>query len=257
MSTPIRWLLGLVGLLLLVGAPTVWLVMQPAGSAGELPESFIVETDEAPAEPVGEIGEARPRADDLLDADGDADGASDLDRDPTSASDEPLTAEPATSARPPKPVSVSLPAIGVDAAAVVEVGLDADRAVEIPDDVREVGWYGKGPRPGEDGNAFMTSHVDSRTQGRGVLFDLRRSEPGDPIVVTHEDGSVSEWTVVARERIRKGSYPMEQVFRFDGPPGLVIDTCGGAFDAARGSYEQIDIVYAVPAEAAAGVGDTG
>jgi hypothetical protein len=257
MSTPIRWLLGVVGLLLIVGAPAMWLATQPAGSAGELPESFIVEADEAPAEPVSEIGEAHSGADDLLDADDGVDGVADLDHDPASAPDEPLIAEPATSARPPKPVSVSLPALGVDAAAVVEVGLDANRAVEIPDDVREVGWYGKGPRPGEDGNAFMTSHVDSRTQGRGVLFDLRRSEPGDPIVVTHEDGSVSEWTVVARERIRKGSYPMDQVFRFDGPPGLVIDTCGGAFDADRGSYEQIDIVYAVPADAAPGVADAG
>ncbi len=130
---------------------------------------------------------------------------------------------------------------------MVDVALDERGAVEIPDDVQELGWYRRGPRPGEDGNAFMTSHVDSRTQGRGVLFDLRRVEPGDPITVTHEDGTSSEWEVVRRERITKGSYPMEQVFRFDGPPGLVIDTCGGAFDESTGSYENIDIVYAVPA----------
>jgi len=103
--------------------------------------------------------------------------------------------------------------------------------------------------PAKAGNAFMTSHVDSRTQGRGVLFNLRRMEPGDPVIVEHADGTTSRWEVVKRERITKGAYPMEQVFRFDGPPGLVIDTCGGDFDLATGSYENIDIIYAVPADA--------
>ncbi len=239
MSTQSRWLLSLAGLLLLVGAPLVWWLGQPAPSAGELPESFLVESEES--------------EEDLAIEEPDEEPAETPDE---TSSEEPAEApepepepEPATN-RPPKPVSVSLPAIDVGDAEVVEVGLDDNRAVEIPDDVRQVGWYNRGPRPGEDGNAFMTSHIDSRTQGRGVLFDLRRSEPGDPVIVTHEDGSTSDWVVVARERIQKGEYPMEQVFRFDGEPGLVIDTCGGAFNEATGHYESIDIIYAVPADAA-------
>ena len=235
MSTPVRWIAWIVGAFLLFGAPTTWYLSQPATTAGELPQEMVVEEpdaldepdttpDAAPAEPTSpEGGDEPPEPADTA------------------------AAEPAPE-RPAKPVSISLPGIGVSSADTVEVGLDDNRAVEIPDDVQQVGWYGKGPRPGEDGNAFMTSHVDSRTQGRGVLFDLRRSEPGDPIIVTHADGSTSEWEVVARERIEKGSYPMDRVFRFDGAPGLVIDTCGGAFNAETGSYEQIDIVYAVPAE---------
>lgn len=156
-------------------------------------------------------------------------------------------AQPPAGTRPAPPLAVSLPALGVHEAPVDAVGLDDAGAVQIPDDVRRVGWYRQGPRPGEPGNAFFTSHVDSRTQGRGVLFDLSRSQPGDPIEVIHADGSTSIWQVVARERIEKGSYPMDRVFRFDGEPGLVIDTCGGPFDASTGSYENIDIVYAVPA----------
>ena len=241
MSRPFGWLFGLVGALLLIGAPTAWYLSQPSPAAGELPEAFVVE-------------EAEASEGASTDAEDDAESPSDpepSDDDPAESADEtddPAATTPATQ-RPAKPVSVSLPALNVDSAEVVEVGLDDNRAVDIPDDVQQVGWYGKGPRPGEDGNAFMTSHIDSRTQGRGVLFDLRRSEPGDPVIVTHADGTTSEWEVVARERIEKGSYPMEQVFRFDGPPGLVIDTCGGSFNQATGSYEQIDIIYAVPAGA--------
>ena len=241
MSRPVRWLFGLVGALLLIGAPTAWYLSQPSPTAGELPETFVVEETDGDAEATdGTEAETEPPAEPEPSDDEPAGSADEADA--------PAAVTPATQ-RPAKPVSVSLPALNVDRAEVVEVGLDDNRAVEIPDDVQEVGWYGKGPRPGEDGNAFMTSHIDSRTQGRGVLFDLRRSEPGDPVIVTHADGTTSEWEVVARERIEKGSYPMEQVFRFDGPPGLVIDTCGGSFNQATGSYEQIDIIYAVPAGA--------
>ena len=235
------WTLALAGLVLLVGAPTTWYLQQPAGTAGELPAELTVtpdsaeDADAAGSEDTGARGQGA--------ADGGAGAAGNGD---TAAQ---VLTQPALRARPAPPVSLTLPSIGVEEATVVDVALDDDGAVAIPDDVTEVGWYRRGPRPGEAGNAFMTSHVDSRTQGRGVLFDLRRMEPGDPIIVTHADGTTSRWEAVKRERITKGTYPMEQVFRFDGPPGLVIDTCGGAFDPVTGSYENIDIVYAVPADA--------
>ncbi len=236
MTARTRWISLALGALLLLGAPAVWFLSQPTPSAGELPDAMVVE----PTDDGDDEVDAAPEPP-TLEADRDAD-------EDNSATGEVADDETATQTRTraPKPVSVSIPSIDVDGAEVVEVGLDENRAVEIPDDVHQVGWYNRGPRPGEDGNAFMTSHIDSRTQGRGVLFDLRRSEPGDLIEVNHEDGSTTQWEVVHRERIVKGSYPMEQVFRFDGPPGLVIDTCGGPFDPNTGSYENIDIVYAVP-----------
>ncbi len=250
MSATIRWASVAAGVVLLVGLPTTWFLLQPDDTAGELPPDMAVATTEPDREDdLGAAGGSAepPPAPEPDDAGAASDGEADaeVDAEDAEAAEEVQEVDP----RPAPPVNVSLPSIGVDAASVVDVALDENGAVEIPDDVREVGWYRRGPRPGEDGNAFMTSHVDSRTQGRGVLFDLRRVEPGDPVQVEHEDGTISQWEVVRRERITKGAYPMEQVFRFDGPPGLVIDTCGGEFDPATGSYESIDIIYAVPADA--------
>jgi hypothetical protein len=233
-----RWIFIALGAMLLVGAPTAWYLSQPAPTVGELPDAFVVQDDEAVEEPPTSRAD-----DDTTDEDTDADEG---DPDGNGANGDDAVEAAPTRTRAPRPVSVSIPSIGVDGADVVEVGLDDNRAVAIPDDVSQVGWYNRGPRPGEDGNAFMTSHIDSRTQGPGVLFDLRRSEPGDLIEVEHEDGSTTQWEVVHRERITKGSYPMERVFRFDGPPGLVIDTCGGPWDPETRSYENIDIVYAIP-----------
>lgn len=231
MRPTVRWMLVAAGLALLIGVPLGWALLQPAAQVGALP------SDGAAASSVPDAG-AEPRP-----------GPSGTDGSVAGSGTDAATAPAADIARtrPSVPVAISLPSIGITQATVVEVGLDDDGAVDIPDDVREVGWYGLGPRPGEAGNAFLTSHVDSRTQGRGVLFGLRHLQPGDRIEVEHADGTVSSWEVVARERVEKGAYPFERVFRFDGPPGLVIDTCGGRFDPATGSYRSIDIVYAVPA----------
>ncbi len=247
-----RWISIALGVMLLIGAPSAWYLSQPAPTVGELPDAFVVEgadpTDDDPGTPP--TSSAENDADDpggTDDAAGDDTGDEQEDgTDGDGDAADGAAGASSTRERAPQPVSVSIPSIGVDGAEVVQVGLDDNRAVDIPDDVSQVGWYDRGPRPGEDGNAFMTSHIDSRTQGPGVLFDLRRSEPGDLIEVAHEDGSTTEWEVVHRERITKGSYPMDRVFRFEGPPGLVIDTCGGPFDPDTGSYENIDIVYAIP-----------
>ena len=260
-------LLIVVGALLLVVPPSLWYLTQPPTDVGTPPGSVLSQAQHAAglratSKPTAGDASGTPLADDPAPAIDDPTANDPTATDPTatdptandptpdpgatadSASQDPASS---TDVRPAPPVSISLPALGVRDAPVDQVALDDNGAVDLPDDVRRVGWYRQGPRPGEHGNAFFTSHVDSRTQGPGVLFDLRRSEPGDPIEVTHADGTTSTWQVVARERIVKGSYPMDRVFRFDGEPGLVIDTCGGTFNAATGSYENIDIVYAVPA----------
>jgi hypothetical protein len=41
--------------------------------------------------------------------------------------------------------------------------------------------------------------------------------------------------------------PIEQLFVPDGPPGLVLITCGGSFDRGVRSYQDNIVVRAVPA----------
>jgi DNA-binding transcriptional MerR regulator len=57
-----------------------------------------------------------------------------------------------------RPVSIEIPAVGVDAT-VVPVGLLADRTMEVPA-VDQAGWYEPGSRPGEAGPAVIVGHVD-------------------------------------------------------------------------------------------------
>jgi hypothetical protein len=58
-------------------------------------------------------------------------------------------------ARASRPVSIAVPAAGVDAR-VVPVGLGTDGAMEVPE-VDLAGWYRLGPRPGERGPAVIVA----------------------------------------------------------------------------------------------------
>jgi hypothetical protein len=149
---------------------------------------------------------------------------------------------------PPLPRQLRIAEIRVDAP-VVPVGLEPDGAMEIPEDVREIGWYdpdGLGVRPGTTGTAVFASHVDSRTQGRGVLFELRRMRVDDTFEIDLEDGTTQTWRVTEVAQIPKVSMPLTEIFTWAGPSRVVIITCGGAFDRSTRSYLDNIVVYAVP-----------
>jgi hypothetical protein len=157
--------------------------------------------------------------------------------------------------RPAPPITLRIPAIEVDAP-VVSVGLEPDGAMEIPADVRTVGWYepfaGAGLTPGEPGTAVIAGHVDSRVQGRGAFWLLRELSPGDIVEVIHEDGTISAWRIESVVRYPKDDIPIEDIFTFEGPPRIALITCGGEFDRSIGSYLDNYVVTAVPIERISG-----
>lgn len=148
--------------------------------------------------------------------------------------------------RPTPPADIQLPSIGVDAP-VVPVGIEPDGLMTVPEDVDTVGWYQWGGTPGGDtGTTVLAGHVDSRSQGRGAFFDLRAMGVGDEVSVTDADGATTTWRVVGRRTFDKASLPVDELYRRDGQPRLVLITCGGDFDADVRSYESNVVVEAEP-----------
>jgi sortase (surface protein transpeptidase) len=146
------------------------------------------------------------------------------------------------------PLQVRIGAISVDAP-IVPVGLEEDGAMEIPDRVAEIGWYdpdGLGVSPGSTGTAVLAGHVDSRSQGRGALYDLRDLRVGEIIEVDLDDGTVQRWLINEVIQYPKDVLPLYDVFTWSGPPRLVVITCGGTFDRTVRSYTDNLVVYAEP-----------
>jgi sortase (surface protein transpeptidase) len=140
-----------------------------------------------------------------------------------------------------RPVSISIPAAGVDAR-VVPVGLRADRTMEVPE-VDLAGWYEPGPRPGDAGPAVIVGHVDSR-DGPAVFFRLGELRPGDRIEVGQQGGGGRSFVVERVERRPKEALPAGRIWNRTREPVLRLITCGGSFDRSAGHYRDNIIVCA-------------
>jgi hypothetical protein len=146
--------------------------------------------------------------------------------------------------RPVVPVRVR---IGPDLdGPVIPVGVDPSGAMAVPPDPAVVTWYEHGPAPGEAGSAVLAGHVDYGGR-QGVFFHLADVAPGTGVVVTGADGSERHFTVVARRHYPKSDLPATALFDRQGPPRLVLVTCGGEFDDQARSYRENIVVYAEPA----------
>ncbi|TWH75159.1 sortase (surface protein transpeptidase) [Modestobacter roseus] len=214
------------GLTLAIGTPVAWAVTRPDPATGSTVEQAL---DAPPPSAVPSPSGAAPPT------------ASAPAFPPVPTRD----AAPTPPAPVPAPVRVSLPAQGVDAP-LDPVGVSPDGQMELPEDVDRVGWYRFGPVPGDEGSAVLAGHVDDREQGLGALFPLRDAQTGDVVVVTGATGAETRWQVVSRELITKQALPLDSIFNREGPPRLVLVTCGGPFDAETRSYRDNVVVVAQP-----------
>jgi LPXTG-site transpeptidase (sortase) family protein len=143
------------------------------------------------------------------------------------------------------PIALSIPAIGVHAS-VAPTGLASNGSIEVPplDQPGLVGWYRYGTSPGEAGSSVLVGHVDSRTSGPAVFFNLGRLHKGDTISVVRGDGSTVTFSVTGVQLIAKDAFPAVEVHKTSSGALLRLITCGGTFDRDAHSYVDNVIVYA-------------
>ncbi|MFH8784898.1 class F sortase [Streptomyces roseoverticillatus] len=159
-------------------------------------------------------------------------------------------ADPLPPARPPLPPapprSLTVKALGVDAP-VEARGLDPAGAVDPPpyDRAGTVGWYRRGPRPGEPGAAVLVGHVDT-DNAPAVFYDLGSLKPGDTVAVGRADGTTAEFTVEDVSVFTKERFDAAKAYgpRDGKRAELRLITCGGDFDRARRSYSANVVVSA-------------
>jgi LPXTG-site transpeptidase (sortase) family protein len=147
-----------------------------------------------------------------------------------------------------KPTGVRIPAIGVNASSLVPLKIiPATGELEAPEEFTQTGWYAAGPVPGEPGPAVIAAHVDSAKDGPAVFFKLKELKAGDKVYVPRSDGVTVTFTVTGVERYPKNEFPTQKVHGPTPDRALRLITCGGSFDAAKRSYRDNIVVYAVEA----------
>jgi len=140
------------------------------------------------------------------------------------------------------PVAVSIPRIGVQSR-LVDLGLEADGAMETPQDPADPGWFSRGPAPGALGPAVIAGHV-TWNGAPAVFHRLGTMRRGDQVTVTRTDGKTAVFTVTRVARFSKSRFPTRAVYGPIDHAGLRLITCGGTYDAARHSYLDNVVVFA-------------
>jgi hypothetical protein len=173
--------------------------------------------------------------------------------------------------KPGVPVAIDIPIAtaahpnGVHAK-VTHDDLNPDGTLFVPADPTMVSWAREDAKPGSSrGTAILISHINFVIDGQlvsGALSDLAeyaRDAVGKKFTVRLADGRVLTYRIVAgREyskeqlaadhNLRASLYDQRKVY---GPAGqqtgrLLLVSCGGAFDAYTGEYEDNVFLYALP-----------
>jgi hypothetical protein len=132
-------------------------------------------------------------------------------------------------------------------APVVPVGIDVVHGVlGLPSNIARAGWWRDGAAPGDRSGAMLIAgHVDSAGAGPGAFFRLHNARVGAPVRVATAGGRSFLYRVASVRNYGKRALPTS-IFAAGGPPRLVLVTCGGRFDPARGHYPDNVVLVAVP-----------
>ena len=136
---------------------------------------------------------------------------------------------------------LDIPRLGVDAQ-IEPLGLDQDGAMASPSALDMVGWFNRGPAPGQPGDAVIDGHFGLPAEP-AVFRDLRLLRPGDAIQVVWPDGRVADFRVALSETVAASTQP-SGLFARSGPARLSLITCAGKWEQSVRSYSDRLIVTA-------------
>lgn len=140
------------------------------------------------------------------------------------------------------PLVLSVPAIDVRSR-LVELGLQADRTMEVPEDPDVAGWFTRGASPGALGPAVIGGHV-TWDGAPGVFYRLGTLRRGDRVTVSRSDGRTAVFSVTRVDRYDKARFPTGAVYGAIDHAGLRLITCGGSYDTSRHRYLDNVVVFA-------------
>lgn len=152
--------------------------------------------------------------------------------------------EPTQDFPKPEPIipnQVWIPSVGIKAP-VEPVGLLDNGQMDVPKSSNIAGIFVNGVMPGEQGNALMAGHLDSYT-GPAIFHPLKRVKPGDPIVISNEEGKFLVFSVVSVESYLTSEAPLDKIFGDTNREQLNLITCAGKYDRNKREHNKRLVVY--------------
>jgi LPXTG-site transpeptidase (sortase) family protein len=136
-----------------------------------------------------------------------------------------------------------IPSVEIDAPVVVR-GVDTQGVMQAPDNAFDTAWYDFTARPGFDGNAVFSGHVDYIRVGKAVFWNLKDLEPGDQIEVQMEDGTVYTYAVSFLKQYDSATAPVNDIVGPTSDQTVTLITCSGTFNSSTHQYDKRLVVRA-------------
>ena len=93
------------------------------------------------------------------------------------------------------PRYISIPALGIEKARVVVVGLTKINTLDTPRNIGDTAWYDKSATPGQGYGQIVIDGHNGGVSRNGVLVDLDKLKTGDKIIVERGDGKIITYDV--------------------------------------------------------------
>lgn len=139
------------------------------------------------------------------------------------------------------PTFLEIPKLNLKAA-VENVGILPNGAMDTPKKDRNVGWLSVGTKPGNPGNAVMAGHVDNQ-RGAAVFYSLKRLQIGDEIFVRSKAGDLRTFVVRDKQVYRATKAPIDKIFGETNRVRLNLITCTGYFDRKLRTHLDRLVIY--------------
>jgi sortase (surface protein transpeptidase) len=141
------------------------------------------------------------------------------------------------------PKLLSIPRLHVTAA-VEDLALTKVADDKAPYKWGDVGWYNRGPRPGDLGRATIFGHLDSYCCP-AVFYQLRQMKAGDKIGIAYKNHQTLNFRVMWQKTYLNAKLPFDWIYGHVNERGLVLMTCAGVFHPGTGGgYDHKLVVYA-------------
>ncbi len=141
------------------------------------------------------------------------------------------------------PKTIHIPKIKVDAP-IESVGQDAKKAMDVPKDSDNAGWYNLGVKPGEKGNAVLDGHLDKSSGAPAIFWNVSKLSEGDKIVIDDVNGKSHTFSVTKNTKYPYDNFPLQEVFGPTGRRMLNLISCNGVWNSKTHNYSQRTVVYA-------------
>ncbi len=140
------------------------------------------------------------------------------------------------------PLSLSIAKLNL-LAPIVAMGKTKAGKMAVPDNYTQIGWYGLGAKPGEQGSAVLGAHVDNGGRVAGIFKNLKKMKVGDELSITTAAGQRLTFRVTETRVYNYRDKNTAAIFNQNSGAYLNLITCHGTWLPREKTYNQRLVVF--------------